>query len=270
VTSVHQLGEVVIIGGGCYGSFYLGQLLKAREAGAVTWRQVIVVDHNAVCTAASMLMPDVALYVQDWGEFLDSWLDRTQRTSADRLVPSPLMPHLMAEWLLRRARKAFGSERAALVPATLPAGTPFDMLHPADGVRYLSHADWTCPVHCVEPATCPMIKAPRQWEMSETVTAWTEEHRRNGPTAGPVLFTCRHLTHGVGMYPVIQSFEALDELEALVANEGRGDLVVGSISACHGAIGVLRIGEKREARGDSACRPSTTVGEPVGAGGCSR
>ncbi len=63
---MHQLGEVVIIGGGCYGSFYLGQLLKAREVGAVRWRQVIVVDHNAVCQSSTMLAPDVALFVQEW------------------------------------------------------------------------------------------------------------------------------------------------------------------------------------------------------------
>lgn len=238
---MHQLDDVVIIGGGCYGSFYLAQLLKAREAGAVSWRQVIVVDHNAVCPAASVLAPDVALYVQEWGDFLDGWLDRSSRTPGDRLVPSPLMPHLMAEWLLRRVRESHGAGRAALIPAEAPAGTPFDMLHPADGVRYLSHADWTCPVHCIEPATCPVIKAPRQWEMGETVTSWAAEHGRHHPTAGPVLFTCRHLTHGVGMYPVIDAFPALDALDTLVAQHGRGDLVIGSISACHGALAVLRV-----------------------------
>lgn len=241
---MHQLGEVVIIGGGCYGTFYLGQLFKAREAGAVAWRQVIVVDHNAICPAASMLVPDVALYVQEWGSFLDGWLLREARTADDRLVPSPLMPHLMAEWLLRRAREQHGAGRVALVPAERAAGTPFDMLHPADGVRYLSHADWTCPVHCIEPATCPMIKAPRRWEMSETVTAWTAVHRRSRPTAGPALFVCRHLTHGVGMYPVTEAFAALDELDALVRSHGSADLVIGSISACHGAMAVLRVGPR--------------------------
>jgi hypothetical protein len=241
---MHQLGDVVIIGGGCYGTFYLGQLLKAREAGAVSWRQVIVVDHNAVCPAASMLAPDVALHVQPWGDFLDGWLLREVRGPADRVVPSPLMPHLMAEWLLRRAGEQHGAGRVALVPAERAAGTPFDMLHPADGVRYLSHADWTCPVHCIEPATCPVIKAPRQWEMGDTVTEWTVEHRRKQPTAGPVLFTCRHLTHGVGMYPVNEAFGALDELDVLVRSHGSADLVIGSISACHGAMAVLRVGPR--------------------------
>jgi hypothetical protein len=115
------------------------------------------------------------------------------------------------------------------------------MLHPADGVRYLSHADWTCPVHCIEPASCPVIKAPRQWEMTDTVTAWTDRHRNGRPTAGPVLFTCRHLTHGVGMYPITDAFGALDAMRELVRSHGRADLVIGSISACHGAVAVLRV-----------------------------
>lgn len=244
---MHQLGEIVIIGGGCYGSFYLGQLLKAREAGTVAWRQVRVVDRDPRCRAATMLRADVALHVEDWSSFLREWLDRRLRTEHDRLVPSPLMPHLMAEWLVGEARARWGGERVSLVPATEPAGTPFDELHPVDGVRYLSHADWICPVHCIEPATCPMIRAPRRWEMGETVARWASDHALAHPSAPPVLFTCRHLTHGVGMYPVTQGFQALDALEEVVAAHGEGDLVVGSVSACHGAMAVIRVAS-RESR----------------------
>lgn len=248
---MHQLGEIVIIGGGCYGSFYLGQLLKAREAGAVAWRQVRVVDRDPRCRAASMLHADVALHVEEWSGFLAGWLDRGARTERDRLVPSPLMPHLMAEWVVSQARARWGTSRVALVPAEEPAGTPFDQLHPLDGVRYLSHADWVCPVHCIEPATCPMIHAPRRWEMGETVERWARDHAVSHPSAPPVLYTCRHLTHGVGMYPVTQGFLALDALDAVVAAHGRGDLVVGSVSACHGAMAVVRVdphvsGERRD------------------------
>lgn len=108
-------------------------------------------------------------------------------------------------------------------------------------MRYVSHADWTCPVHCIEPATCPMIKAPRQWEMGDTVRDWTARRGSIAPTVGPVLFSCRHLTHGVGMYPVTQAFAALDQLSLEVQEHGRADLVVGSVSACHGAVGVIRV-----------------------------
>lgn len=240
---MHRLGEIVIIGGGCYGSFYLEQLIKAREAGAVEWRRLLVIDRDPACQVAreSSLRQGCELVASEWGEFLDGWLVAGDRGDADRLVPSPLMPHLMAEWLLRRASEAWPDRHVALVPADRPAGTPFEFLNDRDGVRYLSHADWTCPVHCIEPATCPVIKAPRKWEMGDTVTRWTVEQARRQPTAGPVLFTCRHLTHGVGMYPVTQGFAALRELARLVDGHGRGDLVVGSISACHGAVALLSV-----------------------------
>lgn len=238
---MHRLDEIVIIGGGCYGDFYLRQLGRARAAGAVTWRRLLLVDRDAGCRARGQVdgVPGAALVVADWGEFLDGWLTTT-RGDDDRLVPSPLMPHLMAEWLERRARERWGA-RVARLPADAAVGTPFDRLHPGDGVRYVSHADWTCPVHCIEPATCPVIHAPRTWEMSDTVTQWTTARRATMPTAGPVLFACMHLSHGVGMYPVVQGFAALDELATLVATHGGGDLVIGSVSACHGAIGVLRV-----------------------------
>jgi hypothetical protein len=77
--------------------------------------------------------------------------------------------------------------------------------------------------------------------MGDTVREWSARHAATTPSAAPVLFTCRHLTHGVGMYPVTQGFTALDDLAAVVARHGSGDLVIGSVSACHGAIGVLRV-----------------------------
>ena len=45
-------------------------------------------------------------------------------------------------------------------PVAIDARTPYDTLAP-DGTRYVSYADWLCPTHCVEPATCPVIRAPR-------------------------------------------------------------------------------------------------------------
>lgn len=236
-----SIRDIVIIGGGCYGSFYAGQLVKAREAGAVTWRRLMAVDRDPGCALAQAPLAGVELVVSEWGEFLDGWLVTGARSDADRLVPSPLMPHLMAEWLQRRAEDRFGADRVRRAPADATAGTPFDWLNPDDGVRYVSHADWTCPVHCIEPATCPIIKAPRHWEMGDTVTRWTEQHRASVPTVGPLLLTCRHLTHGVGMYPVVQALAALDQLVVMVEDQGRADLVVGSVSACHGAVGVVRV-----------------------------
>ena len=93
-------GDIVIVGGGCYGSFYAGQLLRARERGAARWRRLLVVDRKPRCRASALIesAPDTALAVRDWGEFFDEYLEessaRPTPAAPDALVPSPLMPHL--------------------------------------------------------------------------------------------------------------------------------------------------------------------------------
>jgi hypothetical protein len=250
VAEVVRLGDVLVIGGGCYGSFYVGQLEAARAKGAVAYRRLVVVDRDPDCRIArAPADPARQLVGSDWSAFLDRWLVRGERDrlgAPDMIVPSPLMPHLMAEWLLRQAEDRWPDRAPRFVPAVDPVGTPFDRLHPS-GVRYVSWADWLCPVHCVEPARCPVIRAPRSWEMGDTLREWTLEHERRVRTVGPALFTCRHVVYGVGMYPAAAAFEALALLESLGAETGEGELVVGSVSACHGAVAVLRLDSRHRA-----------------------
>src|SRR5512133_2839314 len=93
------LGDVVIVGGGCYGRFYAGQLLRARERAAATWRRLLVVDRDPGCRVGVELAgaPGVELVVDDWAAFFDRWLAEpgTGDVPPDTIVPSPLMPHLM-------------------------------------------------------------------------------------------------------------------------------------------------------------------------------
>lgn len=244
------LGDVAIMGGGCYGTFYLGQLERALERGAATYRSLLIIDHDPASQAARLPPhPRRKIVVADWGEFLDGWLDPVSRTEGegdDCIVPTPLMPHLLADWLERRARARWPDREVARVTPDQEMGTPYDRLH-TDGVRYVSFADWLCPVHCIEPAICPAIRAPRSWEMGDTVTQWSDALGRQHPTAAPALFTCRHAVYGVGMYPARLAFEGLESLVAVADTPAGGDLVIGSISACHGAVAVLRVGPTRPA-----------------------
>lgn len=243
------LGDVAIMGGGCYGSFYLGQLERARDKGAVSYRRLLIVDHDPASRAAQLPPdPQRELALLDWNDFLDQWLvpglrDRDERI--DTIVPTPLMPHLLADWLERQARQRWPERVVERQRPELPMLTPYDRLH-ADGVRYVSHADWLCPVHCIEPAICPAIKAPRTWEMSETVQGWSDALAADHPTAAePALFICRHAVYGVGMYPAKSAFDGLASLATVADTPAGGDLVIGSISACHGAVAVLRVGPQR-------------------------
>jgi hypothetical protein len=255
-----ELRDVAIVGGGCYGTFYAGQLLRARERDKVRYRRLLVVDRDPGCRFAAELGAgdDRELVVAEWDEFFDQWLDQPRDPLApgpgDAIVPSPLMPHLMYHWLVRRAHARWPGRAVEQRPLTEPIGTPYDSAGP-DGTRYVSFADWLCPTHCVEPAICPVTRAPRTWEMSDTMRQLTARLNRVTPTAGPALFVCRHRVFGVGMFDVAAVLEG-DRIvaEAGAAPEGV-DVVVGTVSGCHGAVSLLRLGS-RAAR----WRGSGTVG----------
>jgi len=236
--------DVAIIGGGCYGTFYASQLAAARGRGKLLVRSLLVVDRDPGCRASREVEPDptMTIVAADWGAFLDEFLENPAPLPGqpdDAIVPSPLMPHLMAAWLLRVARTRWPDRAAAVVSAEQPVGTPYDVLAP-DGTRYISFADWLCPTHCVEPHLCPVIRGPRTWEMSDALEEYAARLRRAHPTAGPALFVTRHRAFGVGMFDVAEARAARELLER--EGERETDFLVGTVSSCHGAVTRFRLG----------------------------
>jgi hypothetical protein len=241
------LRDIAIVGGGCYGTFYAGQLQQARQRGRVSYRQLLIVDRNAGCQFATELgeSPTCRLVVSDWGEFFDRFLGSSAVSPlgrvGDAIVPSPLMPHLMYQWLLRRAQAHWPGRSIETIALPTGPGTPYDVPG-ADNTRYVSYADWICPTHCIEPAICPVIRAPRSWDMADGVQRLTERLAVSRPTAGPVLFLCHHRVFGVGMFDVASVLEGEAKMLSAGAPGTEVDVVVGTISHCHGALNLLRLG----------------------------
>ncbi len=241
--------DVVIVGGGCYGSFYAGQLERARARGKAIYRRLLLVDRNPNCQAARELGEDDTrrLVIQDWGEFFDSYLGEAVSPAPsdppDAIVPSPLMPHLMYEWLVRRARYRWPGRAVETRPVPAGPGTPYDASAP-DGTRYVSFADWTCPTHCIEPAICPVIRAPRTWEMADALEGMARTLDESHPTAGPVLFVCEHRVFGVGMFDVSAVLAGDAQVAAAGEEHSAVDVLVGTVSSCHGAVNLLHLGAR--------------------------
>ena len=240
------LRDVAIIGGGCYGTFYARQLDQARRKGGVEVGRVLVVDRDPACQAARALRshPTRSVVTETWEAFLPAFLAAPAPGAGepdDAVVPSPLMPHLMAAWLLGVALRRWPDRAATLVVPDQPLGTPYDAVGP-DGNRYVSFADWICPTHCVEPLTCPMTRAPRTWEMGEALTEYTQQLNHRRPTAGPALFTTRHHAFGVGMFGGAEIRRSRELMETAGNSGAAVDVVIGTVSACHGAVSTLRLG----------------------------
>jgi len=239
--SPQRYGRVVIVGGGCYGSYYVRQLLRAIEAGAAEARELLVVDKDPQCAVArehGSTTPLVRLDRRDWRSFFDDYLSRAagEPSSAadDAIVPSPLMPHLMAEWLVERSKRRWPDRGITTAPLDEVPVVPWSRAGD-DGTHYVSFATWMCPINCVEPRTCPHTRGPRSWSMPPTVEEFARQARATGRNVSAAVLFCRHRAYGVGMFDTAEVIAA-DASIASTAEVNSAEFVIGTVSHCHGAL----------------------------------
>ena len=237
--------RIIIVGGGCYGGYYVRQLHRAVRAGALVAESLVVVDRDAECAVAKLLRDDpnvpvlTTIHAADWREFFPNYLtaavNSPREHQHDAIVPSPLMPHLMAEWLVERARTRWPRRGVAVAPVESPVAVPWQRAGP-DDTYYVSFAEWTCPINCIEPKTCPHTRGPRSWSLPPTVTAYAEQS-----SARAAVMHCRHRTFGVGMFDTAEVLAA----DAIIREDGDAgacEVFIGTTSHCHGAITRLVVG----------------------------
>src|SRR4051794_24332359 len=90
--------RIIIVGGGCYGGYYVRQLQRAASAGALVAGMLSVVDRDARCAVASSLTNSaedplpVEMVVAEWREFFQDYLTRAaehaEAFASDAIVPS--------------------------------------------------------------------------------------------------------------------------------------------------------------------------------------
>lgn len=242
-----HFGRIVIVGGGCYGSYYLRQLGRAHRAGAAEWDELIVVDRDPGCKVSQCAPgerpPRTWLVVAEWQAFFDEYLASAVGDPArrrDAIVPSPLMPHLMADWLAARARHRWPDHDVRTERLLAPPDVPWQRAG-EDGTHYVSFAEWMCPINCIEPARCPHTRGPRSWSLPVAVREYVDAEGRRGHTLEPLVFHCTHRTHGVGMIDVADVIDA-DAAIASAGSRSNASFLIGTVSHCHGALRRLVVG----------------------------
>jgi hypothetical protein len=213
---------LVVIGGGRFGSYHARQLLKAVRSGRLAGERLLVVDRSPACPAFDEFKhaPEVSFAWSDWARYLDSWL--CTAASSDHLVPAPLAPHLLWEWLASELG-------AARVAPPRGWGLPYEV--PGPGLElFISAAAWTCPATCVEPAHCPALHGPRDWDLADLIRERAAQlgHRQ-------AVFQCLHLAEGIGSIRVGEVLAARERL----AGPGKEPILVATSSRCHAAVGAL-------------------------------
>ena len=244
VREQQRFGTIVVVGGGCYGSYYVRQLARAERAGALAWEALVVVDHDPRCRVAVSPAAEhpatLRVETAEWTAYFADYLGRAaadpERHEGDAIVPSPLMPHLMADWLADRARARWPHRRVSTQPLPHPPDVPWER-RGDDGTHYVSFAEWMCPINCIEPARCPHTKGERTWSLPPALARYATSERAAGrPVEGPFVFHCAHRAFGVGMLDV-RDVLAADAAIAVRSGSGQGAAyLVGTASHCHGAL----------------------------------
>ena len=213
---------IAVIGGGQVGTYHARQLLKAIRSGRLPGEELLVVDRDPGCQAFRELegAGEVSAVRADWEEFLRRWL--TEASDRDSMIPPPWAPHLLGDWVRRQT---------GAVEEPPPRGwrLPYEVVSGA--TLYLSAAAWLCPATCVEPAHCPALHAPRDWDLGDLIEAGARERGYL-----PLVFRLAHLGGGVAAVPAREIRDA-----ALALREGApGPALVATSSRCHAAVAGIR------------------------------
>ncbi len=251
VDGPQQYQTVIVVGGGCYGGYYVRQLDRAVRAGALALDQIVVVDRDPACAVAQSLdaaaerpAAPVAIDARDWRVFFKEYLLNVAEHPAahvrDAIVPSPLMPHLMAEWLVERARARWSDRPVAVEAFDRLPNVPWERAG-GDGTHYVSFATWTCPINCIEPRTCPVTRGPRHWSLPTALAEHAAAERELGREIATAVLHCRHRSYGVGMFDTAEVIAADDAILAACGPRG-GEAIIGTVSHCHGALTRLVVG----------------------------
>lgn len=271
-----SFGTIVVCGGGCYGGYYVRQLARARRAGALVATQIVVVDRDPACRVARLIeaihrkdtgaiaahgwsmqrtegqgtetrlddgyeeLP-ISLVTESWDAFFTRWfadcIGAPAAGARDAVVPSPLMPNLLADWVASRLA-LHRSAAPARVPVSSPPATPWQRTGTEES-HYASFATWMCPINCVEPPRCPETRGPRNWTMPAAVRIAAEAASDRGtPYDVIALFQTTHRAFGVGMFDVADAVAA-DRAIAGTTSRPVVRTLVASVSHCHGALAEL-------------------------------
>jgi hypothetical protein len=78
--------------------------------------------------------------------------------------------------------------------------------------------------------------------MPSAIDSYVEAEREAGrPLLGPLVFHCTHRAYGVGMFDTATAVKA-DAFVRSAGTAGAADVLIGTVSHCHGALNVLSIG----------------------------
>lgn len=231
--------DLVVIGGGCSGSFHAARLLTAIERGLIEKSRLLIVDRNSENRATENLTrrDSVSFVRADWFTFLRDYFDNYRPGSGARLIPAHMAPHLLFEVAASHVAARTGMS-VEMEPLHASFDLPFDK-EGERGIRYISAAAWLCPFSCIEPEICPATRGTRDWDLSVLVPRVMKSKADMS-----VVFKTTHFAWGVGAIEcdsIISAYERIVELSKKKENGRNLHIAIATTSNCHGVVGMLKV-----------------------------
>lgn len=231
--------DLLIIGGGCSGSFHAERLLTAIDRGLLEGSRLFIVDRNSENSATRKLARNdsVSFVKSDWLSFLRDYFDKYSVGSGARLIPAHIAPHLLFEVAAGHVSSRTGM-KVEMEAVRQSFGLPFEK-EGERGIKYISAAAWLCPFSCIEPEICPATRGVRDWDLSALVP----RVMKDGADMS-VVFKTTHFVWGVGAIECDSIYSAYDDIGKLaLQKQGNRSLhvAVATTSNCHGVVGMLKV-----------------------------
>ncbi len=189
--------EIVVIGGGCYGSLHARQLRKAARHGRLSYARLTIVDRNPEPPAWIEHCEDPAVrFVQaDWSAYLASAIDEAAAQRDVHIVPAPYAPHLFFEWLRASLAAVVGEHDLRQPPVSETVGLPTSTS--LRGTPLVSDAALRAPLPASSRRAVRPPRHPHLGDGDSFAPSWRLPQR----LFRLETFVCRHLSIGYGTCP---------------------------------------------------------------------
>jgi len=231
-----EINNIIILGGGCYGSLFSKRLIKGKQKGLVSFSSLIVIDKNEDCKLKKEAKEeDIIFYRADWLDFLVKEYPKIMR-ERDYLVVPCIGPHFIFKYIEAKLREENGYEMRLPI-FNMKLGTPFEK--DVENNKYLSFAQWQCPPLCIEPQICPAINKTRSWNLKETLISYFKNHNE---IAGDNVFVFEigNYINAVGLVEIKMILEAYEELRRKI-NKKFQKFMIATVSKCHGEASLFEL-----------------------------
>ena len=223
---------LIVIGGGDVGERLRAPApARGRAPGRLATDRIVVVDRDPGCARARPRASAAFASTSRTGP--SGWTRTCDRCGpGDHLVPYHWAPHLLLDWLRRRAHGWPVDRTGGEWPVR---GTPYEGTTGA-GDRALSYATWPCPPTCIEPALCPHTRGSTTGASRATCRPPDRERDVRRPRRLPLPALRLRRRHDPGA-------EILAARDRLRRGRGRArTYLVSTASHCHGLATPLTVG----------------------------